>query len=160
MARIELIVENIADRMTLRAVLEREGHAIVTAQAELVVVDSADESIKRCKVAPVLMLASASQIPEATRAMSEGVFGYVFIPLQAGEVTLMIQRALGSSAPQEQTELESLESVETRHILMVLRECNYNQAEAARVLRIGRNTLWRKLKKIRRSSENESTLDG
>jgi two-component system response regulator HydG len=33
------------------------------------------------------------------------------------------------------------------HIQRVLRVCKHNQAKAARILGIGRNTLWRKLKR-------------
>jgi len=36
--------------------------------------------------------------------------------------------------------------VEREHILATLRECHGNQAKAADLLGIGRNTLWRKLK--------------
>ena len=39
-----------------------------------------------------------------------------------------------------------LDEVERAHIETVLRQCKHNQAEAARLLGIGRNTLWRKLK--------------
>ncbi len=41
---------------------------------------------------------------------------------------------------------QKLEDLERLHILEVLRECGNNQAEAAKKLGIGRNTLWRKLK--------------
>ncbi len=41
--------------------------------------------------------------------------------------------------------LRSLEEVERAHILAVLAACGGNQAEAARVLGVGRSTLWRKL---------------
>jgi two-component system response regulator HydG len=46
--------------------------------------------------------------------------------------------------------LEPLAAVERRHILLVLRACGGNQAEAARVLGIARNTLWRKLEAFHR----------
>jgi two-component system response regulator HydG len=52
--------------------------------------------------------------------------------------------------------LESLEEVERRHIVKVIRACSGNQAEAARVLGIARNTLWRKLEAYHR----EETLPG
>jgi DNA-binding NtrC family response regulator len=42
--------------------------------------------------------------------------------------------------------LRSLADVEQEHILAVLRACQGIQADAARVLGIGRNTLWRKLR--------------
>lgn len=47
----------------------------------------------------------------------------------------------GSAPP-----LLSLAEVEQAHILYVLDRCGGNQGEAARVLGIGRNTLWRKLR--------------
>ena len=40
--------------------------------------------------------------------------------------------------------------VERRHILSVVDACRGNHAEAARVLGIARNTLWRKLKAFHR----------
>ncbi len=49
--------------------------------------------------------------------------------------------------------LEPLAEVERRHILSVLAACGGNQAEAARVLGIARNTLWRKLEAYHRSEE-------
>ena len=42
--------------------------------------------------------------------------------------------------------LRSLAEVEREHVLSVLDACGGNQAEAARVLGLGRNTLWRKLR--------------
>ena len=42
--------------------------------------------------------------------------------------------------------LRSLADVEREHVLRVLEACGGAQAEAARVLGIGRNTLWRKLR--------------
>jgi two-component system response regulator HydG len=46
--------------------------------------------------------------------------------------------------------LRPLAEVEREHVLAVVRACRQNQAEAARVLGIGRNTLWRKLETYRR----------
>ena len=40
-----------------------------------------------------------------------------------------------------------LDELEKTHILQVLEACRGNQAAAAKRLGIGRNTLWRKLKK-------------
>jgi two-component system response regulator HydG len=47
--------------------------------------------------------------------------------------------------------LESLAEVERRHILAVVRASCGNQAEAARILGIARNTLWRKLEAYQRA---------
>ena len=51
-----------------------------------------------------------------------------------------------------------LRDVEREHILTTLRECHGNQAKAAELLGIGRNTLWRKLKEygVKPSDEDGS----
>jgi two-component system response regulator HydG len=65
-------------------------------------------------------------------------------------------------APRPAAGLEPLADVERRHILSVLAACGGNQAEAARVLGIARNTLWRKLEAHHRSQEIAAAprLDG
>ncbi len=50
----------------------------------------------------------------------------------------------------------SLRDVEREHILTTLRDCHGNQAKAAELLRIGRNTLWRKLKEYGVKPSEES----
>lgn len=47
--------------------------------------------------------------------------------------------------------LQTLAEVERQHILRVLDACDGSQVEAARVLGIGRNTLWRKLREYSRN---------
>ncbi len=49
--------------------------------------------------------------------------------------------------------LRSLAEVEREHLLAVLDACGGSQAEAARVLGIGRNTLWRKLRQAARDED-------
>jgi DNA-binding NtrC family response regulator len=58
--------------------------------------------------------------------------------------------------PTSSAGLEPLAVVERRHILSVVAACGGNQAEAARVLGIARNTLWRKLEAYHRSEENDA----
>ncbi|MBI2422990.1 MAG: helix-turn-helix domain-containing protein [Candidatus Hydrogenedentes bacterium] len=93
--------------------------------------------------------------------MEKGVFGYILLPFQPGEANLMVARALQSapiSTPHTEptTEnLRSLQAVEADHILNALRVCKNNQAKAAKILGIGRNTLWRKLKKIEATRRDE-----
>ncbi|MCU0659559.1 MAG: sigma 54-interacting transcriptional regulator, partial [Polyangiaceae bacterium] len=48
--------------------------------------------------------------------------------------------------PDDRGRLRSLAEVEQEHILRVLDACGGSQTEAARVLGVGRNTLWRKLR--------------
>jgi len=54
--------------------------------------------------------------------------------------------------------LEPLAEVERRHILAVVRASSGNQAEAARILGIARNTLWRKLEAYQRTGGLQSPL--
>ncbi len=56
------------------------------------------------------------------------------------EVRGIARRALAATA------LRTLAEVEREHIEAVLAACNGSQSDAARVLGIGRNTLWRKLR--------------
>lgn len=56
--------------------------------------------------------------------------------------------------------LRSLAAVEREHILAVLKACGNNHSEAARVLQIGRNTLWRKLEAWREEDERSGRKTG
>ncbi|NOY90615.1 MAG: sigma-54-dependent Fis family transcriptional regulator [Deltaproteobacteria bacterium] len=55
-------------------------------------------------------------------------------------------------APEASGPLATLAEIEREHILRVLDQCGGSQSEAARVLGIARNTLWRKLRSIRLSA--------
>jgi ActR/RegA family two-component response regulator len=147
MARVQLLIEDGAQRMTLAAMLETAGHAIVESGPEVLFSSSIEAGIRRARECRVIVLAPASVIPDAVRAMREGVWGYVFVPLQAGEAVLAVQRAVAPGQVVAGDDQRRLEEVEMDHIQRVLRKCKNNQAKAARVLGIGRNTLWRKLKK-------------
>lgn len=50
----------------------------------------------------------------------------------------------------EHESLRALAEVEREHILRMLEACGGSQLQAARVLGIGRNTLWRKIASIHR----------
>lgn len=149
MARIALHIETPAARMTLKAMLEAAGHQIVTAEPELIFADTPARAAENAAACPVLLLAAAAQIPEAVNAMRQGAYGYVFLPLQPGEAVMMVARALAQQPSRAREEaILTLEEAETRHIRETLRRCHHNQADAARRLGIGRNTLWRKMKKM------------
>ncbi len=65
------------------------------------------------------------------------------------EELLRGEELLGAARPAatvESAPLRSLADVEREHILRVLDACGGSQLEAARVLGVGRNTLWRKLR--------------
>jgi len=154
MANITLYIEDLVTRMTLKVMLEAEGHRIVEVDASLAITDDPAQGAGLAKHRATLVLATASRIPDCVRAMREGVYGYIYLPLQPGEAPLMVHRALewqeshADGTRETTAEPQSLEAVEARHIRETLRRCKNNQARAARVLGIGRNTLWRKLKKI------------
>lgn len=152
MANIGLHIEDAALRLTIKAMIEAEGHKAVDGGGDLIIADDPEDAIRASRDCPVLVLATASGIGRAVAAMGRGVFGYVFVPLHPREAVLMIQRALalkadspGAPAPGSLT----LEAAERAHIEWVLRRCKHNQAAAAKTLEIGRNTLWRKLKRWR-----------
>ena len=54
--------------------------------------------------------------------------------------------ATPAASPDDAAALRSLAEVEREHVLRVLAACHGSQTDAARVLGIGRNTLWRKLR--------------
>jgi DNA-binding NtrC family response regulator len=149
MAKINLLIDDVANRLTLRALLAAAGHRVVSEEPDIIVTDDREQAIRLCKQAPTLLLATASEIPNAVTAMREGVYGYLFVPFQPGEAELTIQHMLDAEHYKEGVEVYrpmTLEEADARHILQTLRYCKNNRARAARLLGIGRNTLWRKLK--------------
>ncbi len=148
MATIRLIIEDIPTRAVLKGMLEAEGHAVGESQPDVLIAsEPADAVGAEC---PALVAVTAARVPEAVRAMRQGVFGYILLPFQPGEAAIMVRRALewaGRSVPEES--LASLDEAERLHVLRVLRACKFNQARTAKALGIGRNTLWRKLKTFR-----------
>lgn len=151
MPRIRLDVDDLPLRLTLKVMLESDGHALAEAgtPADVVIADDPQRATAAVGQAAVLLLTPQSALNDAVQAMRKGVFGYVAVPLVPGEAPLMVQRALGAASAvgdDDASDLVRLEDVERAHIERVLRRCKHNQAEAARVLGIGRNTLWRKLK--------------
>jgi DNA-binding NtrC family response regulator len=153
MARVQLSIDDPASLTTLRTLLEADGHTIDEKSPQVYITDDTFKAIERSKTLPTLVLARATEVREAVTAMRQGVYGYLFVPFQPGEAGLMVRRALGEHRPESAPEMTTLDEVETRHILSVLRQCNNNQGKAARVLGIGRNTLWRKLKRVNTSEE-------
>jgi two-component system response regulator HydG len=53
---------------------------------------------------------------------------------------------------------ETLAAVERKHVIRVLDFCRGNQAEAARILGIGRTTLWRRMRELGLSKDFEEPL--
>lgn len=148
MAQVQLLISDPALRVTVSTMLQVEGHLIASEAPDVILTDAIEASPTFVERAPTLVLASAAQIRDAVAAMKQGVFGYVFLPLQPGEAEIMVRRAAGGQASTPVETVRHLEEVETEHILSVLRHCKNSRAKAAKLLGVGRNTLWRKLKRI------------
>ena len=66
-------------------------------------------------------------------------------------ITTNNSRRRGNGGPAASGDvLRALADVEREHVLRVLDACGGEQARAARVLGVGRNTLWRKLRSYAR----------
>ncbi len=148
MARVRLEIRDETLALTVRALLRAAGHDTDVVEPQVVITDALRNAVETGGGLPVLVLASSSHIAEAVAAMREGVYGYIFLPLQPGEADLMVRRAAREQRTDGTGEVEpvTLAEAERRHILSVLRHCSHNHSRAARLLGIGRNTLWRKLK--------------
>lgn len=158
MAKIHLLIDDAANRLTLRALLAAAGHRVVTEAPDIVITDDREQAIRLSREGPTLLLATASAIPDAVAAMREGVYGYIFVPFQPGEAELTIQHMLDCEHYREGVEVfrpMTLEEADARHIIETLRYCKNNRARAARLLGIGRNTLWRKLKHLKAKPRQE-----
>jgi len=92
----------------------------------------------------------ASSLPWSPYAsLPSGSTATARLQLSSRQVNPAPVDALGKTAQTSSYEgLQSLHEVEQAHILCVLEACGGSQAEAARVLGIARNTLWRKLRAL------------
>jgi len=155
--RVLLDIADQTTKLTLHAMLEKDGHLVVSANPDVIIAGEARGAVVHAQSKPTLLLSSMADIPEAVRAMRRGVYGYVFLPLQPGEAGLMVERAVASAGipvRNEPAQGGTINDAESRLILATLRQCKYNRTKAARALGIGRNTLWRKLKKIKAAGES------
>ena len=88
-------------------------------------------------------------VRELASAMKHGAALAVGALIGSDDLPEELIRGGGARAPAggREWDLRALTEVERDHILQVLDACQGSQAEAARVLGIGRNTLWRKLRR-------------
>ncbi len=164
MARIALHIQDPANRLTLKALLEAVGHQTVEIEPEVCMADNAEQAVGLSGACPTLLLCPVAEVSAAVAAMERGVFDYVLLPLQPGEAPVKVARALQckgvrQGAPPADAPPRPLAEVEAEHILDTLRRCRYNRSEAARALGIGRNTLWRKLKALEELGYGEAVSD-
>ncbi len=153
MARVALYLENTRDKIVLKAILESKGNIVDDKKFDVVITDRADAAKEFCRDYPVIVLASASQIPYAVSLMKVGIFGYIFLPIQPDEVNIMVERAIiywrSLERGSGKFEIKTLKEMESEYIRKVYAECGFCKKETAKRLGIGRNTLWRKLRQIK-----------
>jgi two-component system response regulator RegA len=113
------------------------------------------ELVRRLKAlhpnAVVVVLTGYGSIATAVEAVKVGASDYLTKPADANDLL----RAFGAAAagpivsakPEPQTEVPSLARVEWEHISRVVADCGGNISQAARVLRMQRRSLQRKLAK-------------
>ncbi len=145
MIRVALNLTDPTQRLMLRAMLERANYAVGDDDPDVAIHDDFEEAVLASETVPTLVVTSFGEAPRAVEAMARGVWGYILLPLQPDETALMVSRAANAGQTDTPFEPRSLAEVETEHIRAVLRHCNGNRSKAAKVLGIGRNTLWRKL---------------
>ncbi len=131
--------------------LETAGHLVVADGEDILITDDCSQA-SASGSKPVLVAVRPGDIPLAVAAMRSGAYGYIALPPQPGEADIVIRHALQPprSTCSDDIPVVTLEKVESDYIRSVLRRCKGNQAKAARLLGIGRNTLWRKLRRTER----------
>ena len=129
----------------MRQLLETAGHRVASEEGDVLVTDNVEAAVGLAVERPVVVLVSAARVRQGIEAMRRGVYGYALLPLQPYEISLMVSRAAGSTADSAEFVPRPLAEIEREHIEATVRYCRNNRARAARLLGIGRNTLWRKL---------------
>jgi DNA-binding NtrC family response regulator len=117
---------------------------------------------------PVVVMTAYGDLQSALAALRAGAFDFISKPFSteqllaalergltsAGESSIVVRLATtpeadGAAGPEDAPEqpYPSLETIERRHIRLVLEALAWNKAEAARILGIDRATLYRKLRR-------------
>lgn len=172
--RILLVDDDTIFRDRLAVSLDRRGHD-VTSVASLEDVERLDPDIKfegaiidlrldtasgldvarvlrkRIPNLRILLLTGYGSIASAVDAMRLGAIDYLTKPSDTDQVEAALFGSVSPapSSPESETEpVPSLDRVEWEHLQRVLKDCGGNISQAARVLRIERRTLQRKLAKF------------
>ena len=95
----------------------------------------------------IVVLTGYGSVATAIEAVRRGARHYLTKPADADEILAAFDRESGPSSGALPLEPMSLDRVEWEHINRVLMDCQGNISEAARVLRLHRRSLQRKLAK-------------
>jgi two-component system response regulator RegA len=95
---------------------------------------------------PIVVLTGYGSIASALEAVRLGAVDYLTKPVDVDQILSALGGSLSGAADAATApQTPSLERVEWEHIQRVLRDCDGNVSRAAKVLRIHRRTLQRKL---------------
>jgi two-component system, response regulator RegA len=107
-------------------------------------VDLIDDLLKVNPAMEIVVLTGYGSIPTAVETTRRGAIDYLSKPADTDQILAAFDRAGEKSVPDS---APSLARVEWEHIQRVLLDCGGNISRAARVLRIHRRSLQRKLNK-------------
>lgn len=144
-----LTVQTAADQRAALGIASKGGLDLATLDLRLPNVSGLDLLVELKKVCPdtrVIVVTGYGSIATAIEAMKRGAHHYVTKPVDADE--LMLTFAKGLEPMPAAAAVPSLARVEWEHINRVLADCEGNISKAARMLRIERRSLQRKLAKF------------
>ena len=156
MIRVALHLTDPTQRLMLHAMLERANYTVSTDQSDVAIHDDFEEAVRESERMPTLVVTPFGDAPRAVQAMTQGVYGYILLPFQPEEAVLMVNRAAHVGEIETSFEPRPLADIEHEHISAVLRHCKGNRSKAAQLLGIGRNTLWRKLAAMEKSTDRSN----
>jgi len=96
----------------------------------------------------IVMLTGYGSIATAVEALRLGAADYLTKPADGDQIDRALQNVKPDDlAKRVADDVPSLDRVEWEHLQRVLADCNHNISQAARLLKIDRRSLQRKLKK-------------
>lgn len=175
---ILIIDDDRAIRLSLSLLLERSGYkcqsvsteeealkAARSPELQLVILDmnltlsttgrQGIDLIRKLRIiapqAPLIMLSAWGTVPLAVEGMGFGAVDFIPKPWDNRDVVAKVKRALEAAADSaaKAAEVVSLEETERRAILKALRTADGNLSEAAALLGITRQSLYRRMKKYK-----------
>ena len=100
---------------------------------------------------PVIMITAWGTIPQAVETMTYGAVDYITKPWSNTDLIARIKKALARSKERNEAEehTETLAEMESEAIRDALRRCGGNMSEAAKLLGITRQSLYRRIEKYK-----------
>ncbi len=100
---------------------------------------------------PVIIITAWGTIPQAVETMTYGAVDYITKPWSNTDLIARIKKALARSKERNEAEehTETLDEMESEAIRDALRRCGGNMSEAAKLLGITRQSLYRRIEKYK-----------